>query len=184
MHEPISILAVVGGISTKSVNRTLYGFLEREAPAGMILATFPIETLPFFSQDLEDAPPESVFRLKEAIDRADGVLFVTPEYNRSFPGVLKNAIDWGSRPWMQNSWEGKPAASLGASIGAIGTYGAQSHLKTVMAFLDMVVMHHPEFYFNITRGVDEDGDLTPSARALVRDFLASFEDFVREHNNA
>ncbi len=179
MNKPISVLALVGGISSESANRTLYDFLVAESPAGMHLETFPIETLPFFSQDLEEELPESVLRLKEAIERADGVLFVTPEYNRSYPGVLKNAIDWGSRPWMRNSWEGKPAATLGASIGAIGTYGAQSHLKAVLSFLDMSLMNHPEFYFNITRGLDENGGLTPSARALVREFLESFDAFVR-----
>ncbi len=180
MNKPITALALVGGISSESVNRTLFDFLVAELPSGMRLETFPIETLPFFSQDLEEDLPESVLRLKEAIERSDGVLFVTPEYNRSYPGVLKNAIDWGSRPWMRNSWEGKPAATLGASIGAIGTYGAQSHLKAVLSFLDMTLMNHPEFYFNITRGLDENGALTPSARALVREFLTSFDAFVRE----
>ncbi len=180
MIRPISILALVGGISRKSVNRSLYELLLTEAPAGFYLDTFPIETLPFYSQDHEEDPPAGVHQLKRAIEQADGVLFITPEYNRSFPGVLKNAIDWGSRPWMQNSWDGKPAATLGASIGAIGTFGAQAHLKAVLAFLDMAVMNHPEFYFDITRGQDENGEFTTSARALAQDFLESFDIFIRE----
>ncbi len=183
MIEPVEILVLIGGISRESANRALYAFVGEEAPVGFRLEEYPIETLPFFSQDIEEDLPEPVLRLKEAIDRADAVLFITPEYNRSYPGVLKNAIDWGSRPWMQNSWEGKPAATMGASVGAIGTFGAQSHLRAVLSFLDMRVMNHPEFYFNITRGLDEDGGLTTSSRALVRDFLVSFDSFIREHKN-
>lgn len=181
MRETIHILALVGGISRESVNRTLFGFLVEESPPGFKLESFPIETLPFFSQDLEEKLPEPVHRLKTAIGHADGILFITPEYNRSYPGVLKNAIDWGCRPWMQNSWEGKPAATMGASIGAIGTFGAQAHLRAVLAYLDMPVMNQPEFYFNITRGLDENGGLTSMARELVRDFLTTFDGFVREH---
>ncbi len=180
MIRPISILALVGGISRESINRSLYELLLTEAPAGFYLDTFPIETLPFYSQDIEEDPPEIVRQFKSRIEQADGILLITPEYNRSFPGVLKNAIDWGSRPWMQNSWDGKPAATLGASIGAIGTFGAQTHLKAVMAFLDMAVMNHPEFYFHLTRGLDENGEFTTSAHALVQDFLETFDAFVRD----
>ena len=170
----------VGSLASDSINRRLSEALIRLAPHHLTFREIPIDTVPLYSRDYDASYPPEALELKELVESVDGILFVTPEYNRDIPGALKNAIDWGSRPWMRNSWEGKPAATLGASIGSIGTYGAQSHLKAVLSFLDMAVMNHPDFYFNITRGLDENGGLTPSARALVREFLASFHTFVRE----
>jgi chromate reductase len=140
---------------------------------------FEIAALPFFSQDLEIELPAEVVDFKKRIIAADGVLVITPEYNRSIPGVLKNALDWGSRPWGENSWNNKPAAIMGASIGAVATFGAQQHLRHVMSFLNMHVMSQPEYYLNFTANANSDGILNKSAMEFVAAFLKAAEKWVK-----
>ncbi|MDR3330994.1 MAG: NAD(P)H-dependent oxidoreductase, partial [Synergistaceae bacterium] len=140
----LRIFTLVGGISRDSLNQKLFEFFK-EAAGGMDLDQFDIKSLPFFSQDIENDPPERVRDLKSRIKSCDGVLIVTPEYNRSFPGVLKNALDWGSRPHGQGVWGGKPVGLIGTSPGAMGTFGAQSQMRQILSFLDMRIMCQPEF---------------------------------------
>jgi chromate reductase len=124
----------VGSLSSTSINRKLAAALVKLAPDALELREIPIKDLPLYSQDYDADYPPSALALKQAIADADAVLFVTPEYNRSIPGGLKNAIDWASRPWEQNSFTRKPSAVIGASIGAIGTAVAQQSLRSVLSF--------------------------------------------------
>lgn len=176
----LKILALVGGISKDSINRRLFGFFKAQAGDRMELDLFDAASLPFFSQDIENDPPTAVRDLKSRIAACDGVLLVTPEYNRSFPGVLKNALDWGSRPWGQSAWGGKPAGIIGASIGAIGTFGAQNHLRQVLSFLDMPAMSQPEFYFTLPNHLEGD-DLTARAKEFLNAYIEAFEAWVSKH---
>ena len=169
----------VGSLSSTSINRQLARALIGVAPAELEFTEIPIGDLPLYSQDFDsDFPPEAV-ALKEAIGRADAVLFVTPEYNRSIPGALKNAIDWASRPWGQNSFDHIPAAVIGGSIGQIGTALAQQSLRAVLSFCNARQMTAPEAYLQITPGlIAEDGTITDES---TRDFLATFMEEFRIH---
>jgi len=153
------ILTLVGGIGRDSINKKLFRAMDELSPENTKLLTFDLSTLPYFSQDLEMDPPDNVTVFKDEIRQADALLLITPEYNRSFPGVLKNALDWGSRPYGQNLWNKKPAGVMGASIGNTGTFGAQHHLRQVLAYLNVPTMGQPEFYFNGSKSFDESGKL-------------------------
>src|SRR3954454_14291403 len=142
----------VGSLSSTSINRVLAQALIRVAPEGLRFTEIPIGDLPLYSPDFDsDFPPQAV-ALKEAIAGSNAVLFVTPEYNRSIPGALKNAIDWASRPWGQNSFDHIPAAMIGASVGQIGTAVAQQGLRAVMAFCNARQMTAPEAYIHFRPG--------------------------------
>lgn len=149
----IKVLSLVGGISRESINKKLFYAICNLDLNDFEFMSFDISKLPYFSQDLELDPPDQVTAYIELIREANAVLFVTPEYNRSVPGVLKNAIDWGSRPYGLNLWEKQPAAILGASVANIGTLGAQHHLRQVLAYLNMYTLGQPEFYFYASRVV-------------------------------
>ncbi len=166
--ENRQILTLVCGISSHSLNQKAFRTMEGLAPKRFTLETFAIETLPFFSQDLEMDPPDSVNEFKDLIRESEAILLITPEYNRSFPGVLKNALDWGSRPFGQNLWNEKPAAVMGAYIGNTGSFGAQHHLRQVLAYLNLSVMGQPEFYWNAGKAFDEKGDLTDPLTIILR----------------
>jgi chromate reductase len=140
------IAVIVGSLRRESINRKLAEALAKLAGPKTEYQLLEIGDLPLFSQDLEPAPPAAVTRLKREIEAADGVLIVTPEYNRSIPGVLKNAIDWASRPYGKNSFDGKPTAALGTSAGAVGTAAAQQHLRSILAYLNVKLMGQPEGY--------------------------------------
>jgi chromate reductase len=171
----------VGGISRGSLNKKFFHSLEILSPEGFDFETFDISRLPFYSQDLENDPPDIVSEFKEKIREAEAVLFITPEYNRSFPGVLKNAIDWGSRPYGMNLWQKKPVAVTGASPGNIGTFGAQHHLRQVFAYLDMLVMGQPEFYFNAHNGFNDKGELAnASTKTFAEKFFKTFREFIEK----
>jgi chromate reductase len=134
----------VGSLSSTSINRVLSRALIQVAPEDLRFTEIPIRDLPLYSPDYDSDYPAEALALKEAIARSNAVLFVTPEYNRSIPGALKNAIDWASRPWGQNSFDHIPAAVIGASIGQIGTAVAQQSLRAVMAFCNARQMTAPE----------------------------------------
>jgi chromate reductase len=177
--EKLNVFCLVGGIARNSINRKLFNVVQELAPETVKITTFEIQKLPYFSQDLENEPPDNVIRYKDMIREADAVLFITPEYNRSFPGVLKNAVDWGSRPYGQNLWEKKPAGVLGASSGNIGTFGAQHHLRQVLAYLNMSVMGQPEFYFNASSAFDERGRLiNEKTKEFVQNYWSAFLTWV------
>lgn len=176
----MKVLTLVGGISRESINKKLFSAIRELELSDFEFVTFDITKLPYFSQDLEMDPPDQVTTYKELIRESNAVLFITPEYNRSLPGVLKNAIDWGSRPYGMNLWEKKPAAILGASVGNIGTFGAQHHLRQVLAYLDMYTLGQPEFYFNATGAFDEEGRLTnPKTEHLLMKFFDAFTDLIK-----
>ncbi len=174
---PYNVLTLVGGISSTSINKRLFAEMVKANDTGLRFTMFDIASLPFFSQDIELTPPAAVMKLKEMARAADAVLIVTPEYNRSIPGVLKNALDWGSRPPADNCWNGKPAAISGASSGAIGTFGAQQHLRNICSSLNMHVMSQPEAYINFPASADANG-LNERSVAFIRKFLGSFEQWI------
>ncbi|MET4159587.1 NADPH-dependent FMN reductase [Agromyces sp. PvR057] len=169
----------VGSLSSTSINRTLSKALIRLAPEGLEFTEIPIRDLPLYSPDYDDAYPPEAIALKEAIGRSDAVLFVTPEYNRSIPGALKNAIDWASRPWGQNSFDHIPAAVIGASIGMIGTAVAQQSLRAVLSFVNARQMTAPEAYIHFTPEVfADDGEVLVESTAQ---FLTNFMEEFRTH---
>jgi len=166
----------VGSLSSSSINRVLSKALIRLAPSELELTEIPIGNLPLYSPDFDtDYPPEPV-ALKEALAASDAVLFVTPEYNRSIPGALKNAIDWASRPWGRNSFDHMPAAVIGASPGQIGTALAQQSLRAVLSFCNARQMTAPEAYINFRPGLfTDDGEVTDeSTAAFLADFMQEF----------
>jgi chromate reductase len=149
----VKILGIAGSLREKSYNKGLLQAAVELAPAGMEIEVFYLAGIPPFNQDLDVNPPESVKAFKEKILAADGILLCTPEYNYSVPGVLKNAIDWASRPYGQNAWEGKPAGVMGASIGFAGTARAQAALRQSFTFLNVHCMNQPEIY--VVRAADK-----------------------------
>lgn len=170
----------VGSLSSKSINRELSKSLIRLAPDELEFTEIPIGNLPLYSPDYDaDYPPEAL-ALKDAINHAHAVLFVTPEYNRSIPGALKNAIDWASRPWGQNSFDHIPAAVIGASIGEIGTALAQQSLHSVLSFCNARQMTAPEAYIHYTPDVfPGDGVVGNEAtKTFLETFMAEFRDHI------
>ena len=170
----------VGSLYSKSINRILARALIRVAPEELEFTEIPIKDLPLYSPDYDaDYPPEAV-ALKEAIGRADAVLFITPEYNRSIPGALKNAIDWASRPWGQNSFHHIPAGVIGASIGAIGTAVAQQSLRAVLSFVNARQMTSPEAYIRYSpETFRDDGEvLDESLVSVLKDYMEEFRDHI------
>ncbi|MDR1417694.1 MAG: NAD(P)H-dependent oxidoreductase [Endomicrobium sp.] len=174
----MKIFVIIGGISKESINRKLFEFVKSLAPSDFEFDTFDISQLPFFSQDLENNVPQNITDFRQKVINSDAVMFITPEYNRTIPGVLKNAIDWGSRPMSKSIWKNKPACVLGASLGSIGAFAAQMHLKETISSLEMRVMYRPEVCFNFSAYVDKNGQLIDSAKKFLIDFLNSFKDWV------
>ena len=166
------IALIVGSLRKESLNRKTAKILIELAPADFKLDFVEIGDLPLFNDDLEANTPEAWTRFRERVRRADGVIFVTPEYNRSVPGVLKNAIDVGSRPHRQSAWEGKPTGVLSVSPGAIGGFGANHHLRQSLVFLNMPAMQQPEAYIGgAGKLFDEAGKLVNES---TREFLGKF----------
>jgi chromate reductase, NAD(P)H dehydrogenase (quinone) len=183
MDEPAKRYKVgyfVGSLSSTSINRTLSRALIRLAPHDLEFTEIPIGNLPLYSQDYDADYPLEARELKEAIARSDAVLFVTPEYNRSIPGALKNAIDWASRPWGQNSFHHIPAGVIGASIGAIGTAVAQQSLRAVLSFCNARQMTSPEAYITYSpERFKDDGEVIDETTAgFLRDYMQEFRDHV------
>ncbi|MCP2324057.1 chromate reductase [Hamadaea flava] len=169
----------VGSLSSTSINRELSKALIRLAPEDLEFAEIPIGDLPLYNRDLDTAYPPEAMALKEAIHQSQAILFVTPEYNRSIPGALKNAIDWASRPWGQNAFDHIPAAVIGASIGQIGTALAQQTLRNVLSFCNARQMTAPEAYIQYTPELfPGDGAVTDPATAS---FLSAYMSEFREH---
>ena len=161
MSKPVHILGIAGSLRRGSYNRAALRAATQLVPQDAALDIFELDGIPGFNQDEEQNPPGKVAELKRRVRDADAILFVTPEYNYSIPGVLKNAIDWASRPYGDNAWSGKPAAIMGASIGAIGTARAQYHLRQVFVFLNMFPVNQPEVMIgNAAERFDAQGNLT------------------------
>ena len=177
---PIAVLA--GSLRKDSFNRKLATALARLAPANFSFEPVRIDDLPLYNQDDDGAPAEAVKRLKAQIGAARGLLFVTPEYNRSIPGVLKNAIDHASRPYGQSAWGGKPAGVVGVSVGSIGTALAQQHLRAILAYLDVPTLGQPEVFLQMTDGLfDAAGNIGPDSRPFLEGWMERYASWVRAH---
>jgi chromate reductase, NAD(P)H dehydrogenase (quinone) len=170
----------VGSLARASINRKLAAALVRLAPAELRMREIPIGDLPLYSYDFDADYPAPARALKEAIAAVDAVLFVTPEYNRSIPGALKNAIDWASRPYGENSFARKPSAMIGTSPGKIGTAVGQQHLKSILSFCNSPQMNAVEAYIEFTPSlITDDGDVTvESTREFLRTFMDEFCGFI------
>ena len=184
--RPVRILGIAGSLRRQSYNRAALRAAAQLAPAGATVETFDLDGIPAFNEDDEQNPPEKVVELKRLIREADAVLFVTPEYNYSVPGVLKNAIDWASRPYGDSAWSGKPAAVMGASIGSIGTARAQYHLRQMMVFLNMFPVNQPEVMIaNAQQRFDAEGNLTDEAtKKYIGQLLQSLVEWTRRLGQA
>jgi chromate reductase, NAD(P)H dehydrogenase (quinone) len=170
----------VGSLARGSINRKLALALVRLAPPELHLREIPINDLPLYSYDYDANYPPPARALKDAIAAVDAVLFVTPEYNRSIPGGLKNAIDWASRPWGENSFARKPSATIGTSPGKIGTAVSQQHLKSILSFCNSPQMNAIEAYIEFTPGlVTDDGEVTVDSTAeFLRTYMSEFHGFI------
>ncbi|MET0520055.1 MAG: NAD(P)H-dependent oxidoreductase [Burkholderiaceae bacterium] len=174
------IAVIVGSLRRESLNRKLAGALARLAPAEFQFKQLQIGDLPLYDQDDDAKQADQVLRLKAEIRAAQGVLFVTPEYNRSIPGVLKNAIDHASRPYGQSAWIGKPAGIIGISPGAIGTALAQAHLRNVLGALAMPTLAGTEVYIQAKEGLfDADGGIGAASKPFMQGFVDSFCAWVK-----
>jgi chromate reductase len=175
------IAVVVGSLRNESNSARLARAIAAEAPKNLIFETVEIGDLPFYNQDLETAaPPAAWTRFRNQLKSADAVLFITPEYNRSVPGVLKNAIDVGSRPYGASAYAGKPAAVVSSSIGPISGFGANHHLRQSLAFLDMPTLQQPEMYLgSVGDWFDEAGEVkNADTRAFLGSFAKKFADWI------
>jgi chromate reductase len=171
----------VGSLATKSINRLLAKALVRLAPRELDMTEIPFKDLPLYSYDYDANYPPVATEFKNAIAAVDAVLFITPEYNRSIPGGLKNAIDWASRPYGQNAFTRKPSAVIGASPGRIGTAVGQQHLRSILAFCNSPLMNSIEAYIHFEPGlIAEDGAVAnPSTEEFLRNYMAEFEAFIQ-----
>jgi chromate reductase, NAD(P)H dehydrogenase (quinone) len=171
---------LVGSLAAASINRKLAGALVRLAPQELRMVEVPYRDLPIYSYDYDKAFPPVATAFKQALASVDAVLFVTPEYNRSIPGGLKNAIDWASRPYGQNSFARKPSAVVGTSPGKIGTAVAQQHLRSILAFCNSPLMNSIEAYIQFEKGlIDDDGRVTnASTEEFLRNFITEFHGFI------
>jgi len=177
------IAVIVGSLRKESFNRKMAKALMKLSPDSLSPEIVEIGGLPLYNQDLDDNPPAAWTEFRERLKKFDGVLFVTPEYNRSVPGVLKNAIDVGSRPYGKNAWAGKPGAVMSVSPGAIGGFGANHHLRQSLVFLDVPAMPQPEAYIGKAGDLfDERGDLTSEkTREFAGRFMKAFASWVEKH---
>lgn len=181
MSKTVRILGIAGSLRRESYNRGALRAAQQLIPEGATLDVFELDGIPGFNQDQEQNPPEKVAELKRRIVEADAILFVTPEYNYSVPGVLKNAIDWASRPYGESAWNGKPAAIMGASIGGIATARAQYHLRQIMVFLNMFPLNQPEVMIgNAAERFDAQGNLTDdTTKEYIRKLLENLVEWTR-----
>ena len=176
------IAVIVGSLRRDSFNRKLATAIAKLGPADFSFTQVQIGDLPLYNQDDDANQAEPVKRLKAGIAAAQGLLFVTPEYNRSMPGVLKNALDHASRPYGQSAWAGKPAGVLGVSVGVIGTAMAQQHLRNVLAYLDVPTLGQPEAFVHAKEGLfDANGDIGPDSRKFLQGWMDRYVGWVKKH---
>ena len=181
MNKPIRILGIAGSLRRNSYNRAALRAAQKLVPEDVVLDIFELDGIPVFSEEDEQNPSAKVVELKKRIREADAILFVTPEYNYSIPGGLKNAIDWASRPYGDSAWTGKPAAVMGASIGRLGTARAQYHLRQVFVFLNVYAVNQPEVMIgNAAEQFDAEGNLTnETTKDLIRQLLYNLVRWAR-----
>ena len=177
------IVVLIGSLRRDSLNRKLAEGLTRLAPPELSFRFVQIGDLPLYNQDDDEHPGAAVVRMKSEIKDANGLLFVSPEYNRSIPGVLKNALDHGSRPAGQSVWAGKPAGILGVSTGAIGTAMAQQHLRNVLSYLDVAVMRQPEAYLQMREGMfDPAGNIGQASKAYIQNWMDRYAAWIKTNS--
>jgi chromate reductase, NAD(P)H dehydrogenase (quinone) len=176
------IAVLVGSLRKESFNRKMAKNLISLAPESLELEIIEIGGLPLYNQDFDDDPPVAWIEFRELLTKFDGFLFVTPEYNRSVPGVLKNAIDVGSRPYGKSVWDGKPGAVISVSPGAVGGFGANHHLRQSLVFLNVPAMQQPEAYIGgAAKLFDQSGNLAnDSTREFVQKFVNAFAEWVKK----
>jgi chromate reductase len=175
------IAVLVGSLRRESFNRRLADAIVKLAPSEFEFTQLRIDDLPLYNQDDDINQPEPVKRLKNEIAESDGIMFVTPEYNRSVPGVLKNALDHASRPYGQSAWGGKPAGVLGVSVGANGTAMAQQHLRNILAYLDMPTMGQPEAFIQLRQGLFDNGGIGEESLKFLQAWMDAFVTWVKKH---
>ena len=177
-----NIAVVVGSLRKDSFNKKLAQALEKLFPGDFSLNQVRIDDLPLYNQDDDANPSAQVTRLKGEIAAAQGVLFVTPEYNRSIPGVLKNAIDHASRPYGKSAWDGKPAGVIGASVGATGTALSQQHLRNILAYLNMPTLGQPEAFIHNKDGLyDAAGNIGEASKKFLQGWVDQYVAWVKKH---
>ena len=183
MNNPMTILGIAGSLRKASFNRGALRAAEQLVPERVKLEIFDLAGIPPFNQDEDTHPPERVAQFKQRIRSADAILIVTPEYKYSIPGVLKNAIDWASRPYGDSAWEGKPVAVMGASVGGQGTSRAQYHLRQVFVFLNMYPLNRPEVMItNAAQRFDAEGNLTDeSTKTAIQKLLVALVAWAKHH---
>jgi len=176
------IAVIVGSLRKESYNRKLATAVAKLAPPRFAFNQIAIGELPLYNQDYEKEPSAAIEQFRSEIRSAQGIIFVTPEYNRSIPGVLKNAIDHASRPYGQSAWRGKPAAILGISVGITGTAMAQQHLRNILAYLDMPTLGQPEMFIQVTQGLfDGAAEIGPASRDFFQTWMNAFVAWVDKH---
>src|SRR4051812_44189510 len=181
----INIAVIVGSLRGDSLNAKLAQAIVKLAPAEFTFKHSQIGDLPLYNQDDDANQAAQVKRLKSEISAARGLLLVTPEYNRSIPGVLKNAIDHASRPYGQSAFAGKPAGIIGVSVGTIGTAAAQQHLRNILAYLDVPTLGQPEAFIQAKEGLfDELGHVGGASREFLQSWVDRYAQWVRQHNPA
>ncbi|RUR16574.1 NADPH-dependent oxidoreductase [Legionella sp. km535] len=180
----LTVKVIIGSLRNESFNKKLILALDKLNHPKLQFKILDLHQIPLYNQDIELSPPQSVIDLKNEVAHADGILIATPEYNRSIPGVLKNIIDWGSRPYGSNSWANKPVAIIGTSPGVIGTAVAQSHLRSILVGIDMFVMGQPEVYLMYKEDlIDEHYNITnESTKNYLQKFLDTFSNWVEFHH--
>ena len=178
-----NIAVVVGSIRKESFNAKLAKALEKLFPADFSFTHLRIDDLPLYNQDDDGNQAASVLRIKGEISAAQGVIFFTPEYNRSIPGVLKNAIDHASRPYGKSAWNGKPAGVVGVSVGPIGAALAQQHLRNVLAYLNMPTLGQPEAFIHNKEGLyDAAGNIGEASQKFLQSWVDAYVAWVKKHN--
>ena len=185
MGRPIKILGLAGSLRRASYNRGALRAAQKLVPENASIEIFELDDIPPFNQDLENSLPSAVADLKEKVRSADAILFVTPEYNYSVPGVLKNAVDWASRPYGDNAWDGKPVAIMGASVGTTGTARAQYHLRQMFVFLNMYALNRPEVMIsNAAEKFGQEGNLVDEVtKEKIRELVKALLSWTIKHQN-
>lgn len=179
-----NVAAFSGSLRTESFTTKLVKAFRHRAPSGVSVRIVNIGGLPLLNEDLEKNLPQPARDLHECIERADAILLATPEYNRSYSPVLKNALDWGSRPEGQNKWKNKPTAVVGCTPYMLGAFGAQNHLRQVLTYLDMPTLQQPEFYLGkVAEKFNEAGELTdPATGTKIAELWAAFMAWIKKSN--
>lgn len=185
MSKVYTVAVLVGSLRKQSINRKVALALAELAPANLKLNIVEIGNLPLYNEDIDVTPPAAYSTFRDQVNSSDAVLFVTPEYNRSIPAPMKNAIDVGSRPYGKSAWSGKPGAVISASPGAIGGFGANHHLRQSLVFLDVPCMQQPEAYLsNAGAAFDDAGKLSEATRPFLQKFINAYGEWVEQHKKA